>query len=186
MKKLSLFYFVVGGCVIVFLFTYLIVDAKRSIFGPNTIDVVDSVRDCPKGHLKTVDYCEGNRDTTSWMNSGTYHFTAFGVPKLIAYNQFNKALKIPNPKSSCNEDFSDWHVTDCDPYLNPEDWYCIACDRPAINGNTHYYKFAAISIIPGRGMFYKASGRQPEKFLRKFKHSQQSNPADAATERPHR
>lgn len=111
---------------------------------------------CPKGHLSAVDSCDGWSEP-GFQNSGRYYLIAKGpVAQPFRDHYIQSALN-----SAMGRHCRDWKEEICS-FKGTVSWRCFTCDRPASNGNTHYYLWGALSPDGSRGIYFSGSGYKPE------------------------
>ncbi len=120
---------------------------------------------CPKGHLSAIDDCEGKSRAGGWQNSGGYFYIARGKPLAQFCGSFVENYRLL--ESPTGKTCEGWKEVDCGG-LGIADAACYACDRPAVNHNTHYYLYAVMSADCSRGVYFAGSRFQSRDFADKI------------------
>ena len=131
---------------------------------PGEAKKLTSPGDCPKGHLDTVESCQGE-ESQGFQNSGYYYLLAKGQPNKECCADFISNI---SKLDSFMQTFKNWQASDCQSFAGLDGWKCFQSDKLASNGNTHYYLLAAVSKNCESGIFFSGSRRRPEQFIQQI------------------
>jgi hypothetical protein len=120
---------------------------------------------CPRGHLQEPVTCQA-KEESGWQNSGAYYFIAKGIPRQEFCRSFSD--NTGRLDSEVGKSCKTWLKTGCEGFPGLRGWACFACDRAAINRNTHYYLMAAVSADCSRGLYFSGSKHKPVDFAKKL------------------